>query len=383
LGNFYHFKRRKSGKVETPLNINLEDIEWGEFKLGDLFEINTGSLVSNQKLKRGDIPRISAKSDNNGVIGYFGTKDLPEARHFKNFISVNFFGTDGGIFYHQYEASIEMKVHVLKLKNKELNLKIGNFLITMLKPILKGFSYGKQLSSSKLKQSNFKIKLPIKNEKIDFEFMENFISQLEMENIKELEEYLLTNNLKDYTLTEEEQEVLKDFENGKIEWSKFNLEKLFGESTRGKRLKSDDRVSGKLPFVTAGEANEGVSAFIGNNVTIFSRNTITIDMFGSAKYRNYKYGADDHITVVHTERIPKFASIFITSAIHKASYTGEFHYGKNFYSKDADKLNISLPTKNQKPNYKLMETLISAIQKLVIKDVVLHIDKKSKELEMG
>lgn len=57
---------------------------------------------------------------------------------------------------------------------------------------------------------------------------------------------------------------------------------LFGKSTRGKRLKSADRIEGTLPFVTAGEADEGVSAFIGNDVEVFSKNTITIDMFGSA-----------------------------------------------------------------------------------------------------
>ena len=53
-------------------------------------------------------------------------------------------------------------------------------------------------------------------------------------------------------------------------------------------------------------------------------------MFGSAKYRNYKYGGDDHIAVVHTENLPKFASIFVTSAIHKSSYNGQFNYGRNF-----------------------------------------------------
>ena len=156
----------------------------------------------------------------------------------------------------------------------------------------------------------------------------------------------------------------------------FNVEKLFGKSTRGKRLKSDDRIPGDLPFVTAGESNEGVSAFIGNNVTVFSGNTTTIDMFGSAKYRNYKYGADDHVAVVHTEKLSRHAAIFITSAIHKSSYTGMFDYGRNFYAKDADELNISLPIKGQKPDYELMETLISAIQKLVIKDVVLYTDRK-------
>lgn len=68
-------------------------------------------------------------------------------------------------------------------------------------------------------------------------------------------------------------------------------------------------------------------------------------MFGSAKYRNYKYGGDDHIAVVHTENIDKYAAIFISTAIHKSSHNGQFSYDKNFYAKDADCLNIMLPVK--------------------------------------
>ena len=154
------------------------------------------------------------------------------------------------------------------------------------------------------------------------------------------------------------------------------MENLFGKATRGKRLKSDDRIIGTLPFVTAGEADEGISAFIGNNVEVFESNTTTIDMFGSAKYRNYKYGADDHIAVVHTETLPIKAAIFVTSAIHKAAHTGEFNYGRNFYAKDADALNVKLPAKCGVPDYEFMENYISAIQKLVIKDVVLYADSK-------
>lgn len=126
----------------------------------------------------------------------------------------------------------------------------------------------------------------------------------------------------------------------------------------------------------AGEAEQGVSAFIGNDVVVFSKNTTTIDMFGSAKYRNYDYGGDDHVAVVHTEKLPKHASIFVTAAIHKSSHNGQFNYGKNFYAKDADELNIKLPAQNDQPDYNKMETLISAIQKLVIKDVVRYADRK-------
>ena len=251
------------------------------------------------------------------------------------------------------------------LQCEKLNKKNQMFIIASIDKVIKSkYSYNNKATKIELK--NTIINLPTKNGKIDFDFMESFIA--------ELEAYLLATGLKDYTLTAEEEKALSDLES--LKWQTFNLEKLFGKSTRGKRLKSADRIFGNLPFVTAGETDEGISAFIGNDVTVFSENTTTIDMFGSAKYRNYKYGGDDHIAVVHTEKITKLASIFVTTAIHKSSNTGKFHYGRNFYAKDADELNISLPTLNNQPNYPIMETLISAIQKLVIKDVVLYADRK-------
>ena len=217
---------------------------------------------------------------------------------------------------------------------------------------------------------------------IDFDFMESFIAELEAERVAELEAervaelsaYLTVSGLDNYELSGDEVQALQNY--SLLTWKSFNLECLFGKSTRGKRLKGDDRVSGTLPFVTAGEASEGISAYISNDVEIFEKNTTTIDMFGSAKYRNYKYGADDHIAVVHTETVPMKAAIFLTAAIHKAAHTGKFDYGHNFYAKDADALDIMLPAKDGKPDYTTMETLISAVQKLVIKEVVLYANQK-------
>ena len=208
--------------------------------------------------------------------------------------------------------------------------------------------------------------------------MERFVAGIEAERIENVKKYLSEIGLSDYHLTNEERQALENFEN--LNWSIFNLENLFGKSTRGRRLKSADRVTGSLPFITAGETDEGVSAFIGNDVKVFSANTTTIDMFGSSKYRNFKYGGDDHIAVVHTDKLPKYASVFVTSAIHKSSYNGQFNYGRNFYAKDADALDISLPVKDGQPDYETMETVISAIHKLVIKDVVLYVERKKKKL---
>lgn len=222
---------------------------------------------------------------------------------------------------------------------------------------------------------NVVIRIPVlDNGEIDFGFISSFIAELEAERIKELEAYLTVAGLKNYELTNEEHEVLDSYKDW--EWNTFNLEDLFGKSTRGRRLKSADRIPGELPFVTAGEADEGISDFIGNDVTVFSENTTTIDMFGSAKYRNYRYGGDDHVAIVHTEALPKLASIFVTSAIHKSSHNGQFDYSKNFYAKDADALNIQLPSRNGLPDYDCMATFISAVQKEVIKDVVLFANRK-------
>lgn len=67
-----------------------------------------------------------------------------------------------------------MKVHVLKIPTVKLNQYTGSFISCALKPTFTSFGYGDQLSSSKLKTMSFKIKLPIKNKEIDFDFITKY-----------------------------------------------------------------------------------------------------------------------------------------------------------------------------------------------------------------
>jgi hypothetical protein len=353
----------------------LKKVKWGDFKLGSLFEIEgTKSLDSNAvEFTRTGINFVGRTFEDNGIQGKIQKQSFEPNKPFT--ITATVIGNYKYVKFQKEPYYCSQNINKLTSKSviEKWNEKIAYFFIANIQRFVS--LYNLQQGGYKLEDiKNHIIQLPTKNGEIDFEFMESFVAELEAERITELEAYLSATGLKNYTLTAKEQQVLNDFEN--VTWQTYNLEKLFGKSTRGKRLKSADRIDGTLPFVTAGETDEGISAFIGNDVTVFSKNTTTIDMFGSAKYRNYKYGGDDHIAVVHTEKLPKFASIFVTTAIHKTSYNGQFNYGRNFYAKDADELNILLPTQNRQPNYAIMETLISAIQKLVIKDVVLYADKK-------
>jgi hypothetical protein len=67
--------------------------------------------------------------------------------------------------------------------------------------------------------------------------------------------------------------------------------------------------------------------------------------------------------------------LFFTASMEK-SVVGKFSYGKKLRSSQSLDFTMKLPTKNQQPDYAIMETLISAIQKLVIKEVVLYSDRK-------
>jgi len=388
MGSEQYLKRARreprTGKVDALLDAKLKGVEWGEFRLGDLFEkinlrfkksiFDKDKDISKKKSSEFNLPLINAKDGDNGIMYYGREKDFESIKMSIDIVNDGAIST-GNVYSQPQKTGVLYNAYLIKPKFG-VNEKLLHFLTSTTKKSIKHkFGYENKAGWTKVKIE--KIQLPTKNGKIDFEFMENFIAELEAQKIARLDAYLMKNDLKEYRLNKEEEDVLKDFESGNIEWDSFNLKELFGKSTRGKRLKSDDRISGDLPFVTAGETDEGVSAFIGNSVTIFPKNTTTIDMFGSAKYRNYEYGGDDHIAVVPTQNLAKHASIFVTTSIHKSAHTGEFDYGRNFYAKDADELNISLPTKNKQPDYTLMQTLISAIQKLVIKDVVLYLDKKA------
>ena len=69
--------------------------------------------------------------------------------------------------------------------------------------------------------------LPTHNGEIDFEFMEKFIAELKALRIAELKAYLFVTGLKDYTLTPEEEQAIKNFEAGNVEWGKYRFEKVF------------------------------------------------------------------------------------------------------------------------------------------------------------
>lgn len=187
-----------------------------EFMLKDIFytvpfrgglQVPTGGMVSSKELKSGNTPRISVTSMNNGIIGYYADMDSKNYRVYDNCISVSFLGT---VFYHPYRASFDMKVHCLKPKNHDLKRGEALYLVSCIEKLVCHNTYGNQTSSTDLPY--MKILLPVKeSEEIDWEYMQERITELEQERITELEQYLIATGLNDYELTDEDKEVLEMF----------------------------------------------------------------------------------------------------------------------------------------------------------------------------
>ncbi len=380
-----------------PLSSQLNAIKWGEFKLGDLFEIYTGSLLSQEDLAKGDIVRISVKSDNNGVYGHFDTLKNKKARHFENFISVNFFGN---CFYHPYLASVEMKVHVLKLKNRTLTKRIGLFLANQLNKCFYGqFTYGTQLSSSKLKHNNFKIQLPLKPtaktqtlDDIDFHFMEKFIAELEQCRLAELEAYLKATGLENTTLSSDEENALNLFNNSMggntpcgLRWQSFKLGDLFEiRPTKAYKLTNSHLFdsNAKNPVVTNSSLNNGISGYSsleptekGNQIT-YSDTTTSEGIF----YQKRPFIGYSHVQGLYPLKYHEFWNektlLYIVTAFKKVA-CGRFNYGNKFNRKIASGMPIFLPTiQDGGIDFNFMRTFINALMKQTVQGVVQYSSAK-------
>ena len=185
-------------------DLKLTDREWTDFYIKDIFQTykgqkglqtHTGAYVSKHLLSNGIMPRITVKDTLNGIDSFCYSTDK-NFRFFKNFISVSFLGS---VFYHSYEASLDMKVHALIPLKIELNSYTAKFLISAIKNSITLLSYGNQLSSTDLPK--MKILLPINSDGLpDWQFMEDFMKQIERDKIAAVLSYynnsLNNNNLR-------------------------------------------------------------------------------------------------------------------------------------------------------------------------------------------
>ena len=273
------------------------------------------------------------------------------------------------------------------LQCEKLNRTNQMFIVASIDKIIKN-KYSYNHKATKIELKNTVIKLPTKNGKIDFGFMESFIVELEAERITELEAYLIATGLKDCTLTAEEEKVLDKFKN--IEWGEFRLGVLFEKiNTKKLSFKADElpkQIIDKytLPCLTSSFKNQGLNYFVPKDGATILKNVISIPS-NSDIYRAYFQSNEFTVLsdayairwIFNGVKLLPNQYLFAVQCINKVTDLSIYSYKNKLGGWNVVKNKyIQLPIKNDKPDFEIMETFISAIQKLVVKDVVLYADRR-------
>lgn len=138
---------------------------------------------------------------------------------------------------------------------------------------------------------------------------------------------------------------------------------------------------GDYPYITTQAINNGIAGFY--NYFTEQGNCLTIDsaVLGTCFWQNKNFSASDHVEILRPKNFTlnqKIALFFISLLNKNASILGYSYAMKRNQSRIKNE-NIKLPiTASGEIDFEFMNNFIKAIEKLVIKDVVLYADNKIK-----
>lgn len=149
----------------------LDTTGWKPFKLGKLFKIRKGKLLTDYNKVEGNLPFISSIEDNNGVSDYVSEEPISDG----NVLTVNCNGSVAEAFYQPVPFWATGDVNILTSDGWNLTPEIGLFLCTVIRMEKYRFSYGRKWNLARMKESE--ISLPVTElGKPDWDYMKNYIN---------------------------------------------------------------------------------------------------------------------------------------------------------------------------------------------------------------
>lgn len=348
--------------VKNMSKLTLDSVEWGEFRIKDLFEIETVKGKPIESYKKGNIPYVSTAATNNAVINFIEKE--------KNIITSAFAITvdpiKGTCFFHDYDfvgrgfsgASVNV------LRNINLNKYNGMFICSSIEKTSKlKASYGYLFNSNRLKMGV--ILLPIdSNNNPNWKFMEDYIKQ---EMKKQSQKVITYYENKLMKLGFE----LLDLE---VEWKEFWMEEILNINS-GVRLTKADQIIGDTPFIGASDSNNGVTEFIGNVNNSLDSNVLGVNYNGSVVenfYHSYECIFSDDVKRIKykdEEFGDEFTYLFLKQMI--LSQKNKYKYGYKFNAKRMNRQKIMLPVNNNgKLHWEYMNNFIKKLEKENIEKIL-------------
>ena len=399
---------------------NIDTSYWKEFKLEELFSAESGDFdIKKEHINGLGIDVVTAGETKNGILG---KSDIKAKVFDGNTITIDMFGK---CTYRPdcYKMVTHARIFSLKCLFDDFDEKSGLYITAMLQKLVSGFNYSNMCSWNKIK--DLSIKLPVKEvkEEIDWEYMQERITELEQERITELEQeriteleqYLIATGLNDYELTDEDKDILATkltdggvlqnsiSGNGCLKEAKmFRVEDLFElQKVSNKLAKENLSDDYDYPAYSSDTSNNGIIGYTNKPEFICNEDVPVYIIFGdhtrTLNIARKSFSVLDNVKVLIPCCDNDKVLLYITSKWQKQ--IPNLGYARHW--KMAKKCVLSLPIQtdaNNKPiidetntyhpdgyipDWEYMEKYIRAIEKVVIKDVVKYKDsviERTKEI---
>ena len=335
----------------------------------------------------GKYPYFTRTTNNNGILGYVDYLDEEHKIQGETIdvgmLGMRFFYMDSDFYAGQFTKTLFPTYSFLNKNNVQYFIALLNKQSGLYKSVLVR-DFEKVFYDSKLL-------LPVKGGKIDFDFIESYMRELEQERIRELEQYLRVTGLDTYALTPREHEILTSHAGGAthlfrigdlFEKQQLKFKKAkFNKSSDVSKTASDEF---DLPLVNAKDGNNGVMYYGRSCDFEYVENSIDIVNDGAVSTGNV-YAQPQKTGVLYNAYLIKLKNytpspeilLFLAQTIQKIIKPAFGYDNKAGWEKVKKKL-ILLPIKNGEIDFEYMETYIRAIEKVVIRGVV---EWKNKVIE--
>ena len=350
----------------------LDEKDWHDFRIGDLFGISRPVARNKDNYLPGDVPFIASGSINNGVMKLC---EPLEDEQLDDGCCITVSPVDGSTFFQpmNFLGRGGAGSSILMLRCEGLNLYRGQFMARTIQQTCSKYTYGHMGNKDSIKRE--RIMLPVTDSgEPDYAYMAEYVQQ---KRNAMLAKYRTCVEARIAELGEVAEIPALD----EKEWKHFYIPDLFSKIQRGKRLKNADHIPGKIPYVSSTANNNGVDDYveISHGARVF-KNCISLANSGSvgtAFYEPFSFVASDHITSLKMENGSKFVYLFLVAVIEKQS--SNFNFNREINDLRIKKMQVMLPVNDSgKPDYAYMEQYAKNMMLRKYRQYLAYLDRQKQ-----
>lgn len=316
---------------------------WGEFRVGELFDVVKGSRLRSVDRVDGEIPYIGATLFDNGYVQTIGND---ESLHPGGVLTACYNGRATGVTFYQPEqfwATDDVNVLYPKF---EMSEEIGLFIAPVIQSVGMNFGWESKWNLPDMIGAVIRLPVTVAGDP-DWGYMERTMCDVIAKQEHELDELSYLAEIASKVVSNQS-------------WGEFAINDLF-EVVKGTRLTKSHMQPGTIRHIGASQFDNGVTAMISNDEAVHPGNLITVcydGPVGTTFYQPEEFWATDAVNVLYPRfDLSETIGLFLAPVIQEAG--SAFDYGQKWGAELMRSTPIRLPvTAAGDPDWGYMELTV-------------------------